>query len=86
MEEIPQYLCHKKVWALKITGVTRGGGESERWLLQCEGPYGPRVVTAEYVQKHNPQAGGYWVLYEDGYQSFSPAEVFEKGYTLIEHA
>src|SRR5262245_23988923 len=40
-------------------------------------------VSEEYVRKHNPQAGGYWVQYEDGYQSFSPAAAFESGYTLI---
>ena len=36
-----------------------------------------------YVKKHNPQAGGYYVVYEDGYKSWSPAEAFESGYTKM---
>ena len=34
----------------------------------------------EYMTKHAPQVGGYYVLYEDGYASFSPAQPFEAGY------
>lgn len=30
------------------------------------------------------KVGGYYVVYEDGYESWSPAEAFEKGYTLIQ--
>ena len=26
---------------------------------------------------------GYWVLYEDGWQSWSPAKAFEEGYTKL---
>jgi hypothetical protein len=33
--------------------------------------------------KPAPQAGMYMVVYEDGYISFSPAEAFEAGYTLM---
>ena len=40
-------------------------------------------VTKEFLDKHKPQPGGYYVVYKDGYQSYSPAEEFEDGYTLI---
>jgi hypothetical protein len=45
--------------------------------------YAPFKVSKEYVEKHNPQAGGYYVVYKDGYKSFSPAEAFEEGYTKL---
>ena len=45
--------------------------------------YAPFKVNHEYVRKHNPQVGGYYVVYKDGYKSWSPAEVFEKGYTKL---
>jgi hypothetical protein len=45
--------------------------------------YAKFKVNAEYVNKHKPQAGGYYVLYEGGYKSWSPADVFEAGNTLI---
>lgn len=40
-------------------------------------------VDTEYLRKHKPQPGGYYVVYSDGYQSFSPAQAFEEGYTRI---
>jgi hypothetical protein len=39
------------------------------------------LVSRRYVLKHNPQVGGYYVVYADGYKSWSPAEAFEEGYT-----
>lgn len=40
-------------------------------------------VSDEYMEKHKPQPGGYYICYEDGYESWSPAKAFESGYTLV---
>lgn len=40
-------------------------------------------VTSEWMEKHSPQVGGYFVVYEDGYTSYSPAKAFVEGYALI---
>ena len=40
-------------------------------------------MSPEYVAKHKPEVGGYYVVYEDGYKSFSPAGAFESGYTRL---
>lgn len=80
--QLPRYRCHKMVWALKIAQVddaVSGGGR----LHIADAGYAPLTVPVEYMVKHKPQAGGYYVVYEDGYKSFSPAEAFERGYTLI---
>lgn len=53
-------------------------------IIPVEEGYGPIRVDTQYMLKHNPQPGGYYVVYEDGYKSFSPAEAFEGGYTRIE--
>lgn len=77
MRALPRYTCHKQVWALKIKSVGTD-------ILQFEDDdYGPRCgfEAAKYITKHNPQPGGYWVQYDDGYESYSPAEAFEQGYT-----
>ena len=79
-KELPRYLCHKVVHALKIESVD---------LYKClitpvDKTYAPFYLDVPYMNKHNPQAGGYYVVYEDGYKSWSPAEAFESGYTLIE--
>ncbi len=83
--ELPKYQCHKKVWALKIKHKlpnpnTAAGG----WTLYFEDEgYAPILMCHEWCMKHKPVDGGYYVVYEDGYKSFSPAEAFESGYTRI---
>jgi hypothetical protein len=85
---MPKYKSHKTVWALKISDV-KGDGEGENRetdgsaILVTEPGFAPIKVDADYVSKHNPRAGGYYVVYEDGYKSWSPAEAFEAGYTRI---
>lgn len=88
--EMPRYQCHKKVWALKIETVERHGENDPNvdtaesgFFVAADLGYGKIELDAEYMRKHNPQAGGYYVVYEDGYKSYSPAEAFESGYTRI---
>ncbi len=84
MEEIrlPRYKSHKVVNALKIVSVEVNEDGSAN-LTPSEPGYGSFTVPAEYVKKHQPHSGGYYVVYEDGYKSFSPAGAFESGYTLL---
>lgn len=53
-------------------------------LIPVDERYGPIKVDAAYLRKHEPKVGGYYVVYEDGYKSFSPAEAFESGYSKVE--
>lgn len=79
--EMPKYRCHKIVWALKIKSLTLNStGDGTATLVPEEERYAPFEVSAEYMTKHQPQAGGYYVVYPDGYKSFSPAAAFEDGY------
>lgn len=41
------------------------------------------VVTHGWAEKFEPHTGGYFVMYQDGYSSFSPQKAFEEGYTPI---
>ena len=43
---------------------------------------GTKIINAEYCEKDGKR--GYAVIYEDGYKSWSPADVFEKAYLPIE--
>lgn len=78
--EMPRYRCHKQVWALKIKSITAGPGSS-CIITPDEAGYEPFSVPAEYMVKHAPKAGGYYVVYLGGYRSYSPAAAFEEGYT-----
>ena len=98
--EMPRYRCYKEVWALKIKAleihkptieeldrILNGGEESPgATITPEEDGYAPFTVSTAFVQKHNPQVGGYYVVYKDGYKSFSPAEAFEDGYTALNKA
>ena len=90
--QMPRYRCHKEVSALKIAKIwldrdtaakegreTTGGATIE----PAEKGYAQFEVDADYVHRHKPEAGGYYVVYADGYKSWSPASAFEEGYTLI---
>lgn len=79
---MPAYLSHKKVWALKIKGIVRDDGKMK---LIFENPVFAALFfkTSELERKPIPEAGWYYVTYEDGYFSFSPADAFEKENTLL---
>lgn len=78
--EMPKYQCHKKVWALKIKSIERDA--VTKLSFEDEG-YAAILVSYDYDQKHQPEAGGYYVVYADGYASYSPAKAFEEGYSRV---
>lgn len=81
---MPRYKCHKEVWALKIESLKARTPDDGTLLLTPVDPgYAPFILDAKFVSRHHPETGGYYVVYDDGYKSFSPAEAFEKGYTRI---
>lgn len=83
--EMPKYKCHKEVWALKISEIhpgRRDGKGPGGTLVFAEEGYAPLSVGEDYLQR-DPQEGGYYVVYADGYKSYSPAKAFEDGYTLV---
>lgn len=90
--EMPRYRSHKIVHALKIESIEfdvilahREGRETDgqATITPEEEGFAPFKVPSAYVRKHNPQPGGYYVVYDDGYASWSPAKAFEDGYTRI---
>lgn len=87
--KMQRYKCHKVVEAFRIWEIRRftrcdlrGEGMDEWVELRAEDESLLRVSDA-YMEKHEPKVGGYYVLYDGGYASFSPREAFEAGYTLI---
>lgn len=82
--ELPRYICHKVVWALKIAAIVENGetgSDLSGEITPVEAGFPSFRVDGYYLRKHNPRVGGYYVRYFGGYESFSPAEVFEAGYT-----
>lgn len=85
IDQFPRFRCHKEVRAVKIAEVRPGRADftGPGATLIAEENGMPIAVSDEWVNKHDPEAGGYFVIYEDGYQSYSPAQAFESGYTRI---
>lgn len=84
--EMPKYLCHKIVHALKIQRTDHDYGRLH--LSFTDEGYEP--ITINVTKGLNPQFNeivpndlGYYVVYEDGYVSWSPTKAFEDGYTLF---
>jgi hypothetical protein len=81
--EMPRYRCHKTVHALQIREIMSPTEDGGAMIIPKEPGYAPFKVDAAYMDKHKPTPGGYFVVYADGYRSFSPKEAFEDGYTRV---
>lgn len=73
------YKCHKQVKAFKISDIKL----IEDSIYNLVGSNDIVMVREDFMQKFKPEVGGYYVLYNDGYKSYSPAEPFEEGYTEL---
>jgi len=84
---MPKYKCHKEVWALKIKDIVHEivDAHTTRVFLVFEDERYARVeVMHKWLSEKYAETGGYYVVYKDGYSSFSPGDAFEAGYTHID--
>lgn len=80
MNSLRQYKSHKTVHAARITsysipdanGITTVFFGDDRHAKLPQSRFGGQRPS-----------DGYYVLYEDGYESWSPIEAFESGYTIV---
>lgn len=82
---LPQYQCHKVVGALKIKEIVMVGtrfAECSRVIFE-DTTFEPVLFSNDWLANHKAVAGGYIVQYKDGYVSYSPADVFEDGYSKV---
>lgn len=83
--DLPRYLCHKEVQALQIFCVEdeQPHNEGARWVQFNDHKYAPVLAPKEMFARYVPVSGDYYVVYADGYESFSPKRAFEEGYTRL---
>lgn len=85
---LPEYQCHKKVRAARILDVMQEPNIQKNemlYSLKLDHPTTTIISIAKaWFEKNHPEKGGFFVVYEDGYASYSPAKAFEEGYTLIQ--
>lgn len=84
--EMPRYRCHKTVHALKISATIENDSGVEIHFV--EKSYAPVLLISgherfKFEDKYGDQDFGYYVVYKDGYRSWSPTDAFEEGYTRL---
>jgi hypothetical protein len=83
--QLPLYQCHKRVRAAKINQISFAV-DAPRCVLVLGSPEdrsGIVEVSADWIREKRAEVGGYYVEYDDGYTSYSPAKAFEDGYTPV---
>jgi hypothetical protein len=78
---LPKWQSHKTVWAGKVAAVSEKEGIPSL-ILDLGDDQTNIAVGQAWLDRHKPEVGGYFVLYADGYRSYSPAKAFEEGHTL----
>jgi len=76
--EMPEYLCNERVWALQIDSIFKKRNSKEYKILAVNTSYGGIDIDQDYIDKHKPHAGGYYIVNKTGYKSFLPYETFVK--------
>ena len=83
---MPRYQSQKTIHALKIKALQPHPEHPGEYLLTPEDTtYCPFMVSRDYVNNRGAKEGGYYVVYQNGYESWSSAVAFEGGYTLIKY-
>lgn len=82
--EMPRYECHKKVWALKIAAIEVHEDKSAT-IAPSDYGYGVFKTEPGWADRfHGDESDpGVYVVYQDGFKSWSPTTAFESGYTAI---
>ncbi len=84
--EMPKYKSYKEVWALQIDKVVKHDEDKTYGLSFKEAGYAPIRLPDRMFSRYTPVSGDFYVVYADGYQSFSPRKAFLEGYSPIEYA
>lgn len=82
--EMPKYRSHKTVHALKIAAaeVNKDGSVT---IAPADEGFAVFTTASDFGErfKGDENDPGYYVVYEDGYKSWSPSAAFENGYTRV---
>lgn len=83
--EMPRYVSHKKVWALKIAAIEINEDKSAK-IAPADKGYAVFTTKPGWAERFmSGDDPGYYVQYADGFASWSPTKAFEEGYTRQEN-
>ena len=89
--ELPRYRSHKTVHALKLATVEEAVAEGHTTFVPEDERYAPMTFSNDEEVVKRCRAllqgdPGYYVVYPDGFRSWSPTEAFETGYSELTDA
>ena len=80
---MPCYRSHKEVWALKIAALEVNEDKSAK-IAPADKGYAVFTTKPGWAERFTGgDDPGYYVMYADGFDSWSPTKAFEDGYTRI---
>ena len=77
-----KYKCHKEVRAAEIHMISVGP-ETIITFDDNEPIHFTYIEYQNMIVRYKPKRGDFLVIYEDGYQAFSPRSAFLSGYSKI---
>ena len=80
MPQLPRYKSHKEVQALEIECFN----DDRSQMYPLDKGQGPVQIEPEMFARYQPVRGDFYVVYADGYKSFSPRKAFLEGYTRVD--
>jgi len=81
---VPRWEHHKRIEADRITGVSEGSELALfRWHLACGATVDVHQWLAARVAQGSSPIGGYYVKYDDGFESWEPKDEFEAVYRRV---
>lgn len=85
MQQLPLYRSHKEVRAMKIAAIEFPTPDGPAKIAPASDGYSAIETKPNYRSKFKGDDNdlGYYVVYSDGYDSWSPTKAFEEGYTPI---
>ncbi len=86
LTEMPKYVSHKEVSALEIEGITALGTIGDKLMYKLhfkDEAYSSIAIPAEMCARYTPVKGDFYIVYKDGYESFSPRKAFLEGYQKL---
>ena len=80
--EMPRYKCHKEVWALRIAAIEIHEDKSAT-IAPADDGYVPFTTEPGWADRFHgtDEDTGFYVVYKDGYKSWSPTDAFNEGYS-----
>ena len=83
MKDFPKYRSRKTVNALKIKKVEKNLKNNGALLHFTKKEFEPIIANDQFMLKHKPEVGGFYLVEEDGYPLCVSSKQFSKDFEIV---